>query len=99
MIRGAMIWEGIRMLLDYLVPSRCSRQSDALRRASELHALSTLAVGSEARKTRRRVADFKVTADAAERRSRERAREGGHDLRTLAAGVLLRLDAPRNEGG
>jgi hypothetical protein len=89
------------MLLDRLIPSRCSRPSDALRRASELHALSTLVIGSEARKTQARVEDFKVTADAAERRSRARegVRQGTHDVRILAAGVLLKLDLPRKGEG
>lgn len=60
------------MLLHQLIPAHWHDQSAALRRASEMHALSTLAVGSEARKTQLRVEDMKVTADAAERRARER---------------------------
>ena len=67
-----MIRRRIKMLLHHLIPAHWHDQSAALRRASELHALSSLAVGSEARKTQLRVEDMKVTADAAERRARER---------------------------
>ena len=67
-----MILRRLKMLFDRLIPSRCSAESDALRRASELHAISSLAVGNEARKTERRVNDLRVTANAAERRRNER---------------------------
>lgn len=60
------------MLLDRLIPSRCNEQSEALRKASELHAISSLAVGNEARKAERRVDDYRTTADAAERRRNAR---------------------------
>ena len=52
-----------------LRPSRCDRQDAALRWASTLHALSSFAVGNEARKTEAGLAEFKTAADAAERRS------------------------------
>ncbi|GJE32694.1 hypothetical protein [Methylobacterium oxalidis] len=60
------------MLLDRLFSSRCSHESERLQRAAHLHAISAQAVSSAARKTRRRVSDMKVTADAVERRARER---------------------------
>lgn len=74
-----MILRRIKLLLHRLIPSHWHSQSEALRRASELHALSTLAVGSEARKTQLRAEDMRITADAAERRARER-------------GVILAID-------
>lgn len=62
----------LALLITRRQPSRCDRQDAALRWASALHALSSFAVGNEARKTEARLADFKSAADAAERRSQAR---------------------------
>ncbi|MEN3238302.1 hypothetical protein PUR29_33175 [Methylobacterium ajmalii] len=63
------------MLLDRIFPNRCSSAGDELRRAAELHALSTIELTTAARKQQRRVKDMRVTVDAAEQRVEHRNRQ------------------------